>query len=175
MHLFDEAIELTPHGDTRLRGQLDRRWWVYLGPNGGFLSSICLKALQHVVGPDVHPRTLSVHFPGRAQEGPVELEVALDRQGRTFSFASGRMFQNGKLLSSFLGAFAPAKDLLTFDDAPMPDVKMPEDIDEVVMPDEIVPEFSRHLDYRPATEPKLFSGADRAEAAAGSVSSNRGR
>ena len=161
MHVFDESLELTPHGETRLSGTLDRRWWIHLGPNGGFLSSLCLKALQHVVG-DIPPRTLSVHFPGRAQEGPVQFEVSVDRQGRTFTFASGRMYQEGKILSSFLGAFAPARDALTFDDAPIPDVEAPEAIEELIMPEELIPEFSRNFDYRPASTFLPFSGADRA-------------
>lgn len=166
MHVFDQALELQPLGATRLRGKLDRRWWIDLGPNGGFLSSLCLKALQHVVGSEAQPRTLTVHFPGRAQEGPVEFEVAIDRKGRTFTFASGRMYQNGRLLSSFLGAFAATAKGMTFDDSPMPEVRMPENIDELAMPDEMIPEFSRNFDYRPASEFMPFSGAEHAVATA---------
>jgi acyl-CoA thioesterase len=162
VHVFDESLQLEAGENGRLRGSLDGRWWIYLGPNGGFLSSFCLKALQHAVGEHVQPRTLSVHFPGRAQEGPVEFEVQIDRKGRTFTFASGRMFQRGKLMSTFLGTFAPASQSMVFDDSPMPDVKMPEDIDEVVLPDEMIPEFSRNFDYRPASDFMPFSGAERA-------------
>lgn len=163
MHVFDESLQLEVDDDGRLRGTLDDRWWIYLGPNGGFLASYCLKALQHVVGAEVQPRTLSVHYPGRTAEGPIEFEVQLDKMGRTFTFASGRMFQDGKLMSTFLGTFAPARESMLFDDSPMPDVKMPEDIPEVVMPDEMIPEFSRNFDYRPASDFMPFSGAERAE------------
>ncbi|MDQ3962422.1 MAG: thioesterase family protein [Actinomycetota bacterium] len=163
MHVFDESLQLKEGGDGRLHGELDNRWWIYIGPNGGFLSSLCLRALQHVVGDELQPRTLSVHFPGRAAEGPVEFEVQLDRKGRTFTFASGRMFQRGKLMSTFLATFAPAGESMTFDDAPMPDAKMPEDIPEIVMPDEMIPEFSRNFDYRSASDFMPFSGADRAQ------------
>ena len=163
MHTFDESLQLEEGPDGRLHGALDTRWWIYLGPNGGFLASFCLGALQHVVGTELQPRTLSVHYPGRAGEGPVEFEVQIDKQGRTFTFASGRMYQDGKLMSSFLGSFAPATDTGGFDDSPMPDVKMPEDIPEVVVPDDMIPEFSRKFDYRPASDAMPFTQSDRGE------------
>jgi acyl-CoA thioesterase len=163
-HVFDESLRLTERSDGHLYGELDTRWWIVAGPNGGFLCSLCLHALQHVVGDQRQPRTLSVHFPGRATEGPIQFEVQLDKEGRAFTFASGRMWQSGRLLSTFLGAFAPAGDPVSFDDSPMPDVKMPEDLYDMMVPDEMIPEFSRHFDYRVASEFALFSGADRAEA-----------
>ena len=162
MHIFDESLQLTPIGDGRWRAPLDHRWWIYLGPNGGFLASLCLKALQEVAG-GVQPRSLTVHYPGRAEEGDVELEVQLDKKGRTFTFVSGRMYQNDKLLSTFVGAFAPAQSGPSFDDSPMPDVKMPEDIEELAIPDAMVPDFARQFDYRTASDFMPFSGAERAE------------
>ena len=166
MHVFDESLQLEPVGDGRLRGALDTRWWIYLGPNGGFLASYCLSAMQHVVGTELQPRTLSVHYPGRVGEGPVEFEVQIDKQGRTFTFASGRMYQDGKLMSTFLGSFAAATDTGGFDDSPMPDVKMPEDTEPVFVPDEMIPEFSRNFEYLPASDFMPFSVAERAAGAA---------
>ncbi len=166
MHVFDESLMLEPAADNRLTGTLDKRWWIYIGPNGGFLASLCLKALQHVVGDDVQPRTLSVHFPGRAVEGPVELEVRLDKRGRRFSFASGRMYQDGRLVSSFLGAFSPSQPGRAFMDERMPDVKMPEDLPEVPIDDSLVPEFARNFQYRPALDTLPFSAGERARGAA---------
>lgn len=163
VHVFDDSLRLTQSDEGRFQAEIDRRWWIAEGPNGGFLSSLCLGALQQVVGRHPQPRSLSVHFPGRATEGKAELEVRLDKQGRTLTFASGRMWQSGKLLTTFQGSFAPATDENGFDDAPPPDVKAPEDLLEVGIPDAMIPEFSRHFDYRPASEFALFSGADRAE------------
>jgi hypothetical protein len=57
----------------------------------------------------------------------------------------------------------------------MPDVRMPEDIEEVVMPNELVPEFSGNVDYRQASELHLFSGPSAQRARPGSVSSKNGR
>jgi acyl-CoA thioesterase len=165
MHIFDESLALEPISDTRLRGELDREWWIYVGPNGGFLASLCLKALQHVVGDDAQPRTLTVSFPGRAVAGPVDFEVQLDKRGRTFSFASGRMYQEGKLLSTFLGAFSAARPGLSFVDEPMPDVKMPEDIAEM-SPQGPRLEFTSKFEYRPASDALPFSSSERARGAA---------
>lgn len=165
VHVFDESLRLEDAGDGRLRGELDRRWWVISGPNGGFLSSVCLSALHRVVGHERPPRTLSLHFPGRATEGPIEIEVGLEKKGRTFTFASGRMWQSGKLLIAFLGAFAGSREGMTFDDVPMPRVGAPEDLQEAAIPDAMIPEFSRKFDYRPVSELNLFSGAAHAEAA----------
>lgn len=163
-HVFDRSLRLDDAGDGRLRGELDRRWWVVSGPNGGFLSSLRLHALQQVVGRARQPRTLSLQFPGRATEGPVEIEAQLEKEGRSFTFASGRMWQAGKLLVAFLGAFAGAREATTFDDAPMPSVQPPEDLQGAAIPDAMIPEFSRNFEYRPVSEMNLFSGAARADA-----------
>jgi hypothetical protein len=138
VHVFDDSLRLEKGVDGRWLGELDRRWWIVAGPNGGFLGSLCLRALQQVVG-NRQPRTLSIHFPTRATEGPVELEVQVDRDGRTLTFASGRMWQSGKLLGTFLGAFAASSDSIAFDDSPMPDVEMPEDLHDLPVPDQMIP------------------------------------
>ncbi|HYO61811.1 MAG TPA: thioesterase family protein [Actinomycetota bacterium] len=163
-HVFDHSLRLAEAGHGRFRGELDRRWWVISGPNGGFLSSLCLHALRQVVGTDRHPRTLSLHFPARATEGPVEVEVRIEKEGRTFTFASGRMWQEDKLLIAFLGAFADAREATAFDDVSVPEVRPPEELEAPAIPDEMIPDFSRNFDYRPVSEMNLFSGADRAEA-----------
>lgn len=162
IHAFDDSLRLEEGVDGRWLGELDRRWWITAGPNGGFLGSLCLRALQQVVGKR-QPRTLCVHFPGRATAGPVEMEVRVDKKGRRMTFASGRMWQSRKLLSTFLGVFSDPSDTDAFDDSPMPDVGMPEDLHELSVPDTMVPPFSRRFEYRIASGFTPFSGADRAD------------
>jgi acyl-CoA thioesterase len=176
LHEFDAAIALTQVGDGRYEGKLDRAWWIYLGPNGGFLASIWLNAMTMEVGdPAFHPRSLTVQYCARATEGPIEMQATIDRRGRNFTFAHARMFQDGKLLGTGLGAFNRAPQAAnesspdddpgaqgSFDHDPMPEAIAPEDIPEVFLPDEAVPDFARRFDYRGALGPMPFSGADKA-------------
>lgn len=96
--------------DTALR-PLDRegaygatltdRWWIVTGPNGGLLSALLLRAVEaHVARtrPELAPRILTVQFLSGPQEGPVELQVEVEKDGRRVVFASAAMRQGDRVL-----------------------------------------------------------------------------
>ncbi|MCA1849886.1 MAG: thioesterase family protein [Acidobacteria bacterium] len=164
MHAFDDSIAFKRAGDRVFEGELDRAWWIYIAPNGGFLASLCLHALVQTVDDATRPpRTLTVHYPTRAAEGPISVETTIERAGRRFTFASARMLQDGRLVCSALAAFGSAADSLTFDDDPMPSLPPPEDIAEMEVPSEAMPEFGQQFDYRVAVG-SPFAGSGPAEA-----------
>ena len=163
-HPFDRGIALEALGNARYRGVLDREWWIDFGPNGGFLASIMLHAITKAVAdPQRHPCTLSVHYPGRAQEGEFHIVVSIDRAGRSTTFASARMYQDEKLLTSALCSLSSERTSAEFNDAPAPEVAPPEAIQELPAPPGTLPRFADHFDYRFALGALPFSGSEVAE------------
>ncbi len=163
-HPFDAGIALNHSGDGWFDGTLDREWWIDFGPNGGFLASVMLNAILLRVDDDARrPRTLSVHFPGRAKEGPFEVETVIDRNGRSATFATARMYQQGQHITSALCALSTDRPGEEFHDAPPPDVAAPEDLQDLVAPPGMLPRFAEHFTYRPALGAFPYSGAERAE------------
>lgn len=162
-HSFDRGIALERTHESIYHGVLDRAWWIDFGPNGGFIASIMLNAIMLQVNDgERHPRTLSVHYPGRAREGDFEVDVRLDRTGRSMTFASARMSQNGALLTVATCAMARSRPSEDFSHAPMPEAAVPEDIPEVIVPEGMLPQFAENFEYRFATGSLPYSGAEEA-------------
>lgn len=128
MQRFAADTAVTALGPGRYAARLDRGWWIQRGPNGGYLAAIMLRAIRAEVNdPDRAARSLTVHYLRPPADGPVELEVVVERQGRTLSTASARMVQDGVTVALALAALAGDRvDSVAFDDAEMPEVAPPD-------------------------------------------------
>lgn len=93
-------MRLDPRGDGRYVGHFDRSWWVVVGPNGGVIAALLLRAAQLEAGADRTPRTITVHYVRPPTEGQVEIDVTVDQAGRTVSFLRAQMFQDGRLTAT---------------------------------------------------------------------------
>lgn len=115
-------------------------WRAGVGPHGGYIAAILLKALIETVDdPERAPRSLTIHYASSPKPGAIEIAVAVERDGRSLSTLSARMTQDGKLFALGLAAFSvPWR-------AP--------DIGEIPMPDVAPPDAERR------STPKLFRGA----------------
>ena len=51
---FERDTAVTRTGENDFRASLDPGWWIVVGPNGGYIAAILLRALEQAVGP-VHP------------------------------------------------------------------------------------------------------------------------
>ena len=164
MHPFDSTTQLEPVGDGVYRGSLDRTWWVAKGPNGGFLASLILTALQReVADPDRIPRSFTVHYVARAEEGEVEIRSSVERVGRSMTATTGQLFQGGKLLATAQCAFSATRSgEEDFDDLGASEVPMPEDLPELDIPEGLMPPIANHFDYRWALGSFPYSDSDRA-------------
>lgn len=107
---FGNAMKLVERPDGRFVGQFDRSWWVVVGPNGGVIAALLLRAAQLRAGADRSPRTITIHYVRPPDEGEVELEVLVDQTGRTVSFLTVRMFQNERLIASALVALTTERE-----------------------------------------------------------------
>ena len=103
---FSEAMEMEEREVGRLVAHFDRSWWVVNGPNGGVIAALMVRAAQHCLRGDRCVRTITTHFVSAPKEGPVSIEVTVERQGKIAGFASLRMVQEDRLIATSLVAVA---------------------------------------------------------------------
>lgn len=125
---FSTDTAVTPLGDGRYAARIDRGWWIQRGPNGGYIAAILLRAIRDEVADDARAtRSLTVHYLRPPAEGPAEVDVVVERAGRTLSTVTARLSQGGTLLAIALAAVAADQpDSVDFDDTAMPEVAAPE-------------------------------------------------
>jgi non-canonical purine NTP pyrophosphatase (RdgB/HAM1 family) len=82
-------------------------WWVAVGPNGGLVAAVLLRAAEaEVADPTRFPRTITVHYLSSPREGPAELHVTAEKAGRGVSFLSVRLTQGERACAVALVALA---------------------------------------------------------------------
>lgn len=133
---------------------VDDDWWVVDGPNGGYLAAILVYALQARVDTAERPlRSLTVQYQRAPRPGPAVIEVTLEREGRSVTFARVTLRQGDRLALSALAVLArPGEGAIDLAAATPPAVPGPDDIDALPEGPPEAPPFGRHFDYRPAVE-----------------------
>jgi acyl-CoA thioesterase len=127
-HPFDTDTAVEDLGGGRFGAEMNERWWVERGPNGGYVAAVVLRAIQAAVGTERAPRSLTVHFPSAPLSGPVEVAVGVDREGRSASFVSARMEQEGVLRASALAMLGAERAGPEFSELEMPTVEPPAEL-----------------------------------------------
>jgi acyl-CoA thioesterase len=98
----DTALE---GADGRWRAQVKEHWFVQRGPNGGLVAALATRALTDIAGGDGRtPRSLSLHYLAPPEAGEIEVRAAVERAGRTTSFASLRVLQHDVTVAYGIGA-----------------------------------------------------------------------
>jgi len=153
-----------PRGNGVYDAEIDRGWWIERGPNGGYVAALVLRAVVAEVGdPARRARSFTVHYLAPPDEGAVEVQVTIERQGRSLTSASARLVQDGRLLAIAVGAFSTSRPSIEFNDLVMPEVAPPEALE--VLDVGIGPVMRQRYEQRWALGPKPFTGG--AEAVAG--------
>lgn len=107
---FERDTAVDPLGEGRYRARISRSWWILVGPNGGYVAAVLLRAvLAEVADPSRRPISATFHFLRPPAEGAVEVEVVLERSGRSVTNVSARMTQDGRLLVLALVALGTAR------------------------------------------------------------------
>jgi acyl-CoA thioesterase len=159
---FDHAIEACRLAPGRYSYTFGGSWFGLGGPHGGFLAAVILRAMQCEVEPERQPRSLTVHFAARIDEGDVLIEVREERRGGRMSTLSARVTQGGNVMALALAAFSTAREGPDITDAALPEVAPPNSVEPT--PDRPhAPAFARHFDYRPVVGGPVFRGGLRAE------------
>jgi acyl-CoA thioesterase len=104
---FDRDTTLVPLGSGRYRVTFTHDWWVAVGPNGGLVAAVLLRAAEaEVADPNRFPRTITVYYLSSPREGPAELHVTAEKAGRGVSFLSVRLSQGERACAVALVAVA---------------------------------------------------------------------
>lgn len=148
-HRFDRDTAVRRLADGAFEANLDRGWWIVVGPNGGYLAATLLRALTETVSDsEREPRSLTVHYVSPAREGAVRIDAKLEREGRSLSTASARLEQDGKLVALALAAFAKPRTSPEYHDLHMPEVPPPESLARRAIGGEDVAPLRKRLESR---------------------------
>jgi len=121
---FETATRVEGDGNL-FHAELDLDWFI-LGPFGGYLAAMALRACA---APSEHKRaaSFSCQFIGVGKEGSLQIEVELVRKGRRATCSHARILQDGKTLLTAQTWFVSDKldgldhTLTTAPDFPQPD------------------------------------------------------
>ncbi|HWC13734.1 MAG TPA: thioesterase family protein [Actinomycetota bacterium] len=164
MTTFSDGVALTRTDTDVFEGAVHPGWQVVRGPHGGYVAALVLNALtERLDDPERAIRSFTTHFIAVPQEGPVTVRTSVERSGRSMSFLSARLEQEGGILALSLAAFSTPWEGFEFDDTTMPDVPPPDDA--MPVPDDApgIPPFLKNLDMRFCIgNPPLHIGADEA-------------
>jgi acyl-CoA thioesterase len=159
---FDRAIAVEASGDGRYDAVVDPGWAAPMGPNGGYLAAIVVRALEAELDPagDRRLRSLTCHYLRRPSEGPIELAVEQIRSGRRFTSARVTARQDGREVLAALAALSvpDLPEVATW--LPVaPDVGPPPAGDPGWAPfQDGMPELLRQVRIAPRIGGTLFSG-----------------
>jgi acyl-CoA thioesterase len=160
---FAADTAVSPLGDGAYRATISDQWSVPRGPNGGYIAAIVLRALEAVVDDAQRaPRSLTLHYLRPPAPGPVTVEVAVERAGRTLTSLSARMVQEDRTmvvgLAAFAADFPSAADYAT----PAPVVDAPAELHVVPDGPGVLP-IAQRTALAPVFGPAPFSAGERAE------------
>ena len=159
---FDADTALRPVEDGAYEGAIHEDWWVGRGPLGGYVMAIALRGMQLAAGDDARrPRTVTMHFVRAPKAGPVTVRPTVERAGRSVSFVTARMEQEGKLVGLAMAAFATPFDSPRFDSLAMPAVDPPGPREPTKSAFDGAPiPFTQRLTMQHRFGERPFSGAD---------------
>lgn len=164
---FDRDTAVVRTGDDMFATTISPDWWVFTGPNGGYVASLLLRAMtERVADPTRAARSLTVHYVRPPKNGPASIATSVVRAGRSLATVTATLTQDGEVVTLATAAFSRSRPSLAFHDAAMPSVPSPEDAPRSSWPEELLPPIARRFEYRPVTTEAMFAGEARAEVGA---------
>jgi acyl-CoA thioesterase len=159
---FDTDTAVRPGDDGALECEIGPDWWVAAGPNGGYLAAILVRALEAQAGADRRPlRSLTVHYLRAPSAAPARVEVEIEREGRSVSFARARLLQDGRPCALAGAVLADARAGLELEHAEFPEVEPPDAIAPARHRAD-PPPFARQFEFRQAVGARVFGRGEEA-------------
>ena len=155
----DTAVECAGHG--RYTGELRERWTSLVGIHGGYTAALVVNAIASAVDdPSRALRSFATQFAAVPQPGPVEIEVTVERVGRSMTTTSARMVQGGTVLQVAHAASSTSRPGIAYDDYVRPRDADPGDA-PLLSTEGRVGHF-QNLEVRVDPKVVLFGGGDEA-------------
>jgi acyl-CoA thioesterase len=159
---FAADTAVRPLGEGRYRALAPGAWFGPIAPNGGFLAALLVRAMAaELAVDDREPRSLAVHFLRPPAEGGLEIELVVERAGRTTSTVSGRMLQDGRLMALAIGTWTQRYEGAAAWDLPAPSAPPPDGVEPAALGSS-APRMFGQLDVRPVFGGVPFAGGDEA-------------
>ena len=159
---FDRATAARPLAPGRFAVTIDDGWSAPVGPNGGYVAAIVLRAMLAAMDrPERVPRSLTLHYLRRLVPGDAVVEATEERAGRALSTMGATIAQGDRRCVLALGAFAPDYPLAAAYGTPPPAAPAPADVAAPPPPPD-APAIVHRFDMRPTLGPAPFSAGDEA-------------
>jgi acyl-CoA thioesterase len=127
---FDEALALEPAGEGLWTARPDRRYWHAVGPWGGWVLGLLLKAALTDSEDKGWPVAMSAHLMGAiAEDAPVTAAVRPVRRGRSLEFWQVEVSQNDQICAQAMITFGRRRPTEAWLEASFPDAPAPESIE----------------------------------------------
>src|SRR3954452_2693367 len=112
---MDTAVERI--GSGSYRALLHERWSSLRGIHGGYTAAVVARAVEAAVADRVRPlRTIAVQFASSPRPGPVEIDVVVERAGRSLTTSSARLRQGDDVRLVAHALSAPPRPGLSYDE-----------------------------------------------------------
>ena len=109
-HPFDDALALTPLGDGRWRGATSDAYWNMVGPFGGIVAALLLKAPLDDPRRQGEPVALTVNFCAPVAKGAFELIAVPVRTGGSTQHWTVALEQDGVVAATATAMFGARPD-----------------------------------------------------------------
>lgn len=152
-------------GPNRFATTLHERWLSLVGIHGGYSAAIVTRAIEAAVNdPARQLRSIAVQFASPPRSGAAEVEVHVEREGRSVTNTSARLVQDGRVRLVAHAVSSPARPGLAYNDLVHPSRPEPGDAPLFVPPGRIAHFQNAEVRLNPAVVP--FGGGDHAWIAA---------
>ena len=162
---FADDTAVTRVGPGSFTADLHERWESLVGIHGGYTAAIVVNAMAAAVDdPSRALRSFATQFASIPRPGRVEIEVTVERTGKSMTTTSARLLQEGRVLQVAHAASSTTRPGLAYDDHVPPRDADPGD----------TPRFAssggvghfQNADVRLDPEVVLFAGGEEARVAA---------
>lgn len=161
----DSAV--VAEGDGRYRADLHERWSSLVGIHGGYSAGVVTRAIDAEVADASRPlRTLAVQFASAPRPGAAEVEVVVERAGRTMTTTTARLRQGGRVRLVAHAISSASWAGLAYDDVRRPPMPPPDLEDHELFVPPGGPGHFRNAEVRLDPRVVPFGGGDDAWLAA---------
>lgn len=159
-------------GPGRWRGEIGPEWFGPPGPNGGFIAALILRAIRaEIADGERRPRSMTLHYLRPPTTGAAEIEVTVERSGRSATTCSARLLEGGRTVTLALCVLSADYEAAASWEAEPPQAPAADAI-ELVGGEPGAPPLFAQLETRPVWGAQPFSGG--AEPVAGGWLRTRG-